>query len=81
MNPPINVLLIEGNLGDVQLVKEKLCSASSPSCIHLEWVDCLQKGLDYLKTNPVDTVLVELSLPDSNGLDTLQRVLDCAPQT
>ena len=80
MNPPINVLLIEDNSGDAQLIKEKLSSASSPACIHLEWVKCLQKGLDYLKTNPMDAILVELSLPDSNGLDTLQRVLNFVPQ-
>lgn len=80
MNLAINVLLIEDNPEDTRLVQEELHSASSPSCIHLEWVDCLQKGLDYLKAHTVHAVLVDLSLPDSDGLSTLQRVMSCASQ-
>jgi PAS domain S-box-containing protein len=80
MNPRINVLLIEKNPEDAQLVKEELESIHFTVGIQLEWVDDLQKGLAYLATNAVRAVLVDLFLPDSEGLDTLHRVLAGAPQ-
>jgi PAS domain S-box-containing protein/putative nucleotidyltransferase with HDIG domain len=81
MNSQINVLLIEDNPGDARLVREELRSAPSGYHIHLEWVDCLQKGLGFLTENVVQAVLVDLSLSDSHGLDTLHTVLLAAPQT
>lgn len=80
MNKPINVLFIEDNPADARLVREELKAARSSANICLEWVDCLQKGLDYLATHAVHAVLVDLSLPDSQGLSIIQRVLCCAPQ-
>ena len=81
MNSGIKVLLIENNPSDARLVKEELESVHFTTSIQLEWVDGLQKGLDYLATNTAQAILVDLSLPDSEGLETLQRVLGCAPQT
>lgn len=79
MNTSINVLFIEDNPGDVRLVKEELRSASSKTIIQLEWVDRLEKGLERIGANSIDAILLDLSLPDSAGLDTLQRVLAQAP--
>src|ERR1044071_5752824 len=77
----INVLLIEDNPGDARLVREELHTAALASQIHIEWVDCLQKGLEYLAAKSVDAVLIDLALPDSEGLETLHHVLQVAPQT
>jgi PAS domain S-box-containing protein len=80
MSSPINVLFIEDNPGDAHLIKEELGSASSHTMVQLEWVDRLGKGLERIAANPIDAVLLDLSLPDSTGLETLQRVLSHAPQ-
>jgi PAS domain S-box-containing protein/putative nucleotidyltransferase with HDIG domain len=77
---PLNVLLVEENPGDASLIKEELCSAHSKTLIQLEWANCLSKGLADLIANDFQAALVNLNLPDSKGLDTLQRILACAPQ-
>jgi DNA-binding response OmpR family regulator len=81
MSSPINVLFIEDNPGDARLVKEELRSAGSKAIIQLEWVDRLEEGQQRIVANHLDAVLLDLSLPDSQGSDTLQRVLSCAPDT
>jgi PAS domain S-box-containing protein/putative nucleotidyltransferase with HDIG domain len=79
MNAPVNVLFIEDNPGDARLVKEELRLAGSSTIVQLEWVDRLEKGLERLASNHIEAVLLDLSLPDSEGLDTLRRVLTSAP--
>jgi PAS domain S-box-containing protein len=79
MSESVNVLFIEDNPGDVRLVKEELSLASSTTMIHLECVDRLEDGLERLASKHFEAILLDLSLPDSDGLDTLQRVLTIAP--
>jgi PAS domain S-box-containing protein len=80
MSEVIHILLIEDNPGDARLIQEELQSVNSKTIIRLEWVDRLQKGLERLACNHIQAVLVDLSLPDSQGLETLQRVIQYAPQ-
>lgn len=79
MSTPIHVLLIEDNAGDARLVKEELRLAAPRAAIKLEWVDHLEQGLKWITANHIDAVLLDLSLPDSAGLETLQKVLSHAP--
>lgn len=41
----------------------------------------LQDALQHLKTQRVDVLLLDLNLPDSHELDTLQAILDRFPRT
>lgn len=66
---PITVLLIEDNPGDARLITELLTEVKVVS-FHLERVEQLQQGLDRLARGGIDVVLLDLSLPDSHGLDT-----------
>jgi PAS domain S-box-containing protein len=79
MTAPINVLLIEDNPGDAHLVREYLGSAPSRTDIRLEWADGLMKGMQSLAATKFSAVLLDLDLPDSTGLETLQQVLSHAP--
>ena len=81
MSTPISVLFIEDNPGDARLVKEEFRVVPSKIVIQFEWVDCLEKGLQRLASNNIKAVLLDLNLPDSQGLDTLHRVLSVAPET
>lgn len=73
-----SVLLIEDDPGDARLVAEVLKQSGN---IHfaLEIVDTLADGLSKLSERPFDVVLLDLSLPDSFGVSTMDQVLDQAP--
>ena len=79
MNRPIRVLFIEDNPGDARLVQEDLHSMGSSVTIRVEWVDRLAEGLRWLALNRPQAILLDLNLPDSQGLETLERVLVSAP--
>ncbi len=70
---PVNILLIEDNPGDARLIKEMLAEAGNGSFV-LRRCDRLSSGLEQLTANGTDIVLLDLSLPDSQGLDTVTRV-------
>ena len=80
MRTPIQALLIEDNPGDVRLVREWL-QASRTAEYRLEHADRLSAGQKRLKEGRFDVVLVDLGLPDSQGLDTLRRVRAAAPES
>lgn len=70
----INVLLIEDNPGDVHLVKTLLSqsdqSTNSSSIIKLTHTDQLNSAYALLATTSYDLALLDLSLPDAQGLDS-----------
>ena len=75
---PIAILLIEDNPHDVELLKEALAKdADSP--VTLEYASQLSIGLHSLRKGRIDLVLLDLFLPDSRGLETIQAVRRHAP--
>ncbi len=76
---PIKVLLIEDNPGDAHLV-ERYLSGEPRSGIELEHANRVGLGLDTLRRDPVDLVLLDLNLPDSRGLATFERVHSSFPK-
>lgn len=76
--PPTTVLLIEDNHEDADLIEEMLANARDTS-FHIEWVECLSAGLTRISQGHVDAILLDLSLPDSDGLDSLRKVSTEAP--
>ena len=75
---PIRVLLVEDNPGDARLVDNYLRRAEHPR-FSLERVDRLGKGLERLQDGGIDVVLLDLTLPDSQGEETFERALAAAP--
>ena len=67
-NAPANVLLIEDNPDDALLIQETLAEGSAG--FNLDWVVRLGEGMERLAGGDFDVVLLDLSLPDSQGLDT-----------
>ena len=70
---PINVLLIEDNPGDAQLIREQL-NEESGVLFHVESCDRLSRGSERLSEGVIDVVLLDLSLPDSHGFETLTKM-------
>ncbi|MGA2409299.1 MAG: ATP-binding protein, partial [Candidatus Binataceae bacterium] len=75
----IHTLLIEDNPGDARLVKEALATSRSAH-FDLECTDRLAAGLERLRSPGIDVVLLDLSLPDSHGVETIKRLHNQAPQ-
>src|ERR1700730_15405600 len=75
----IEVLLIEDNPGDARLVHERLLSARGAR-FEVESVDRLAKGVERLRRAGIDVVLLDLSLPDSQGMETITRLHTHAPE-
>ena len=75
---PAKVLLIEDNLGDARLLQEALRESDSEH-LELSHVDHLQDGLKRIEGDSVDLVLLDLSLPDASGLETVARTRAAAP--
>ena len=72
-------LLIEDNPGDARLLKELL--AEEPAApFRIICVDRLQRGLELLSTEKIDVLLLDLSLPDSHGLETFAKAYAHAPK-
>jgi PAS domain S-box-containing protein len=71
------VLLIEDNLGDACLCQEYLADAA-PGQFELTHVERLREALEQLTENEIDVILLDLSLPDSQGFETLRKALDRA---
>src|SRR2546425_7516748 len=73
-----NVLLIEDNPGDARLIREMIAEdPRAPFTVH--FADRLAKGLEHLSAGETALVILDLSLPDSFGLDTFTKVYTHAP--
>jgi PAS domain S-box-containing protein len=75
----IQILLIEDNPGDARLIRELLLEADRTE-FKIEAVERLSEGLELLQTKGFDVVLLDLSLPDSSGPETLAKVYPEAAQ-
>jgi two-component system NtrC family sensor kinase len=76
----INVLLIEDNKGDARLVKEMLAEARGEQ-FELINVQRMSEALGRLRDQQFDMILLDLSLPDSQRLETFYTVHEYAPHT
>jgi CheY-like chemotaxis protein len=75
----ISMLLVEDNPGDAELIKEYL-RAERPGRYNIEEATTMNGALTALARENIDLVLLDLSLPDSHGLDTVRTVITHFPQ-
>jgi PAS domain S-box-containing protein len=66
----IRVLLVEDNPGDALLLREALAGAVGGT-FSVSHADSLAAGLELVRKQPFDAILLDLSLPDSQGVSTL----------
>jgi PAS domain S-box-containing protein len=78
MDPKFRVMLVEDNPGDARLVRELLVSSSTAQ-FELAHVERLSEALTRLETERFDVLLLDLSLPDSQGLATFLTTRDRTP--
>ena len=66
----IQILLVEDNSDDARAIQTMLAENTEEN-IHIDLVSTLADAYNCVEQNDYHVILVELSLPDSEGLDTL----------
>ena len=77
-HPPLKILLVEDASADAVLLRQALEDELEVP-FTLEHVERLAVALPLLSRGDIDVVLLDLKLPDSEGLETLVRVRSRAP--
>lgn len=73
----VRILLVEDNPGDARLTRELLSEVES-FAFELRHVERLTDAVVTLGREPFDVVLLDLSLPDSQGLEAIRALQKCA---
>jgi signal transduction histidine kinase len=72
----LKILLVEDNPGDARLILEMLKSIPGNK---ISGFGSLSAAFEYLEQHSPDIILLDLGLPDSQGLDTVRRVASKMP--
>lgn len=75
----IKILLVEDNPGDSRMLCEELAHAE-PGAFAIGTTGSLANAVNYLEKEMVNAVLLDLNLPDSQGLQTLERLRERFPR-
>lgn len=74
----IRVLLVEDNPADALMLKQTLAEAGVQR-FAVTHVESMSEAMRVLASEPFDAVLLDLSLPDSRGLCTVEQASEVAP--
>ena len=77
-NEKLQVLVVEDNPADADLARETLPETGLVS-FGVEFAPRLSDAIERLKRGGLDLIIVDLGLPDSQGLETFRRIRDAAP--
>ena len=77
---PIHILLVEDSDTYILLIRSMLERAGG-GCFDLETATLLSSGLERLAAGGIDLVLLDLTLPDAEGLETVRGMRDAKPST
>lgn len=78
--PQIKVLLIQEDPEDARLIHDALAAARD-AAFGIEWAHSLSEGLEFLRRDRLDLVLLDLDRPEGQGLVQLMKVRAEAPTT
>ena len=53
--------------------------SAQPAPLPVEWVSTLSEGLERLQRLSIEVVILDLFLPDSHGIESFDKVSNCAP--
>jgi DNA-binding response OmpR family regulator len=79
--PHTKILLIENDPAATDSIRAALAAPGSPGCgsFDVECVHRLSDGLERLSKKGIAAVLLELTLPDSHGIETFDKLFAAAP--
>ncbi|MHB8540685.1 MAG: putative bifunctional diguanylate cyclase/phosphodiesterase [Candidatus Acidiferrales bacterium] len=73
------VLLIESQPDDAAIILDGLGSAEAER-FQVDWVTELSSGIERLRGGGVGAVVLDLTLSDSHGIETFERIFQAAPR-
>jgi diguanylate cyclase (GGDEF)-like protein/PAS domain S-box-containing protein len=73
------LLIVEDNAGDARLLRE-MFNEQGPHDTELTHVECMSEAEKHLAERAVDIVLLDLGLPDAQGLEAVRRARAAAPR-
>ena len=79
-NNTTHILLIEDNVADADLITSHITKNGSRFKHSMHYARCLRDGIQLLSQRKIDIVLLNLSLPDSLGLDTFIKLQKKFPE-
>ena len=74
------VLIVTADPADAKTLESVLHKAKGVP-FDVEWVTQLSDALDRLRAGGIDAILADLSLPDSQGIETFDQLFAVTPQT
>ncbi len=77
-NGTTKTLLVEDNPGDARLLREMLKEPGAPRA-ELMHFGCMSDALNHLATNSANIILLDLGLPDAQGLTAVRQMRAAAP--
>ena len=79
---PTTVLLVEDDPADARLIQDALAgTGTGNNLFRVEWVTRVSDALKRLGSERFEVVLLDLSLPDSKGLEAFDQVFQAAPDS
>ncbi|MEI8074016.1 MAG: response regulator [Bacteroidota bacterium] len=75
----LNILLVEDNDGDYLLVEEYLNEVFPNVIIEHSWL--LSEAKKSITQNKFDIILLDLTLPDSNGIESIKEIIELVEGT
>lgn len=71
---PLRILLLEDDRDDILLIRKMFEEAGSNNT--LVCAETLSGGLEVLSREEIDIILLDLGLPDSSGINTLEKIVE-----
>jgi two-component system sensor histidine kinase UhpB len=73
----MRILIIDDSEEDRVFIKNSISKKDDLSHIEFDESVRISDAIDKIKTQKYDSILLDLCLPDSNGLETISRILEC----
>jgi diguanylate cyclase (GGDEF)-like protein len=73
----LHILLVEDNPGDIRLFQEIM--RDTPDNLTIDYVTSLSDSFPLFSQVHIDVIMLDLSLPDSNGIDTVVKMRSQVP--
>ena len=67
----IRILIIEDNQDSAQLIQEELIENNGNIRFKPELAECLSTGIEHINNRGAGVILLDVTLPDMQGIDTL----------
>jgi PAS domain S-box-containing protein len=72
----VDILVVDDDPLDCRLVKVVLARSNPPGQFNVDTAGTLSEAIERLSSGDYDVVLLDLNLPDSSGIDTVQEIQD-----